>query len=226
MAEEDLKKLPPEERIKRLKEMEKKKKQEIEEGQKVIKDSEEEITGRRKWLDKVPVPEVAKEDLEGLSDEGKVLVQLHKSLKKSEEKVEAERKELSPHKAVSELEETVGREAISTSRGGNVNYDLPGRNIGLSYEAQPRSMVEISKELKDIYQRAMERGYVTLEEGRQVGKNLYDVEKKLEAVEEGKYKEFSEQVAEAASLSQSIGSKLHDMYKNKGGSNRQYNSGY
>ena len=52
---DDLKNVPPEERIKKLKELEEKKKKEIEEAQKAIRESEQEITEKRKWEDKVPI---------------------------------------------------------------------------------------------------------------------------------------------------------------------------
>ena len=80
---DDLKNVPPEERIKKLKELEEKKKKEIEEAQKAIRESEQEITEKRKWEDKVPIPELGKEDLVGLSEEGKAVLKERKGLEET-----------------------------------------------------------------------------------------------------------------------------------------------
>lgn len=80
MAKPELEKLHPAERLKRLKELEQKKKQEIEEAQQQIRESERELSEERKWKEKVPIPEIAKEDLEGLSEEGKALLKAHRGL--------------------------------------------------------------------------------------------------------------------------------------------------
>src|SRR3990167_5553452 len=103
MADE-LKNLPPEERIKKLKELEKQRKKEIEEAQKVIKDSEEELTARRKWTDRVPIPEMGQDDFANLSAEGQEILRLGKGLQKKEE---PEEKPASSRKSTSELEEAL-----------------------------------------------------------------------------------------------------------------------
>src|SRR3989338_11521327 len=81
MAEDDIKKLPPEERIKKLKELEKQRKKEIEEAQKKIKESEDELRERRKWKEKVPIPEFAQEGFGGLSEEAKDILKQHRGVK-------------------------------------------------------------------------------------------------------------------------------------------------
>src|SRR3990167_2739866 len=90
MAKDELKDLPPEERIKRLKKLEEEKKKEIEEAEKIIKESNEEITERRKWIEKVPIPQVAQDDLEGLGEEGKQLFNVHRGKKEEAAKEETE----------------------------------------------------------------------------------------------------------------------------------------
>ncbi len=81
MAKSELEKLHPAERLKRLKELEQKKKQEIEEAQQLIRESEQELSEERKWKEKVPIPEIAQENLEGLSEEGKALLKVHRGLR-------------------------------------------------------------------------------------------------------------------------------------------------
>lgn len=83
---EDLRSLPPEERIRKLKELEKKRKKEIAEAQENIRESEEEIKDRLKWLDKVPMPEFAQEDLEGLSEEARQVLKERKGIKEKKKR--------------------------------------------------------------------------------------------------------------------------------------------
>jgi hypothetical protein len=67
MAElKNLKKLSPEERIKRLKELEDERKKEIEEAEKMIKESQDEIQHQRELKSKVPIPQVAAIDVDAL----------------------------------------------------------------------------------------------------------------------------------------------------------------
>lgn len=59
---EDLKKLSPAERLKRLKEIELQKKKEIEEAQKLLRDTSEEIEEEEKKKENIPIPQVAATD--------------------------------------------------------------------------------------------------------------------------------------------------------------------
>jgi len=65
----DLKKLPPEERIRKLKELAENDKKEIEEAQKLIRDSEIEEEEKKKLLRKIPIPQMKAVDIESLFSE-------------------------------------------------------------------------------------------------------------------------------------------------------------
>lgn len=70
MAEiEDMKKLPPEERIKRLRELAEKDKKEIEEAQKLIKESELEAEDERERKLQIPIAQLKATDMTGLVSE-------------------------------------------------------------------------------------------------------------------------------------------------------------
>ena len=88
MAEEDVDNLPPEEKIKRLKELEKKKKKEIEEAQKMLRETEKELTEREEWKRKVPIPQVAAESMGEMSEAEKEIIRAHKGLKEVEVLIE------------------------------------------------------------------------------------------------------------------------------------------
>ena len=147
MADEDLKKLPPEERIKRLKELEQKRKKEIEDAQTQIRESEQELSARKRWVEKVPIPEVIKEDLEGLSEEGKQLLKVHKGKAVEKKEVEEEKKPSVPRGKASALEETVAREKI----------ELPPEALGMEYGAKSAPAFAVS--YHPLRERPIAEGY-------------------------------------------------------------------
>ncbi|MDP3734668.1 MAG: hypothetical protein Q8R37_05555 [Nanoarchaeota archaeon] len=107
--------------------------------------------------------------------------------------------ELSP----SDLEATLSREkARETAPEVNSPYVL---------ELSQAPIRSLKKEMTDIYLAVEEKGYISREEGRRVEYLSSAVERKLDAIESGKYS-LTEEVAQAASLTQKLGSALHDMY--------------
>ncbi|MBI2112680.1 hypothetical protein HYT52_04050 [Candidatus Woesearchaeota archaeon] len=228
MADEEMKRLPPEERIKKLKELEKKKKEEIEEAQKGIKDSESELRERRKWVEKVPIPEFAREDLENLSEDAQRILQQHRGISreretfKEKDSEKKEKSEKSSRRSASALEETVDKEKVKLPQGAlQTEYGTPGMAFAVSYKPMSQmDIMGISKEVKTIYQAVEERGYMTGLEQKRVSYALSEVERRIEAAEEGEYKGFNEQVAQAANLIQAIGKSIY--HSGKSGSNSMY----
>ena len=101
MGFEELKKLSPAERLKKLKELEKEKKKEIEEAQKLISSSEEELASEEKKKQDIPIEQLKADDagvLFGQEEkelfETKRFVQLNKK-KEKEKKAKEEKKNLS-----------------------------------------------------------------------------------------------------------------------------------
>src|SRR3989339_1420759 len=58
----ELKNLPPEERVKKLKEIEERNKKEIEKAHKLIQESMEEIEGEKQQKEQIPIPQVTSID--------------------------------------------------------------------------------------------------------------------------------------------------------------------
>lgn len=225
MAEENLKNLPAEERLKKLKELEKKKKQEIEEAQKQIKDSESEITEKKKWVDKVPIPEVAQEDLEGLSAEGKQLLKTHKGTteKPKEEKEEENSKttKKSPskttQKAVSDLEETVMKEKVTLSpQAMGMEYGAkaaPNTGFGNDYKPlRDRPTTDLYQEMNALHQGVESKGYISRADERKAEYLSGIVQERQEAADKGTYT-FSEETARAASVMQQLAHNIKQAYK-------------
>ena len=202
MAEEDVDNLPPEEKIKRLKEIEKKKKKEIAEAQEMLRRTEKELTEREEWKRKVPIPQVAAESIGEMSEAEKEIIKAHKGLKEVEKEVEEE--EPVEKKEEVGLEETVARERA----------ELPAELMESEYAIRlsQEPMENIQQEVRDIYRAVEEKGYVSQEEERRVEYLSAATERKLEDVEAGKYS-LTEEVAEAALLTKSMGKKLREMYQ-------------
>lgn len=210
MSKEELKNLPPEERIKKLKELEKKKKKELEEAEKLIKESQDEITDKDKFKEKVPIPEVAKEDLEGLSQEGKNIIKEQRGLtskKKQEESSEDSKKK------PDNLEDTLFLEKI------DLPPEISNSQYALHLSHEP--IKELKKEMTNIYKMVEDKGYMNEKEQRKVQYLTSAVEKKLEDVEVGKYS-LTEEVARAASLTQQLGASLSIAYHS--GKKKMYHS--
>ena len=214
MAEENLDNLPPEERIKKLKELEKKRQKEIEEAKKKILESEKELTARDEWARKVPIPQFSQNDLVGLSAEGKEILAVSKGIKvKKKDDEDDEDSEESVEKKVEKIEndvvdlESLARESV------DISPEFMQSEYAQYLSQQP--MGDIYNEIKDINHTVEEKGYISAEEERKVGYLASAVEKKVEDAEAGKYS-FNEDVAMAASLTRRIGSKLRGMYQSSG----------
>lgn len=216
MADEELDNLPPEERIRKLKELEEKKRKEIEEARKKLKESEKELVDREEWERKVPIPQVATEETSGMSAAEKEIVKAHKGIsekgKTSEGDEETEDSigvaSKSPVLASEEsLEEIAAREKAELSAG------LKGSEYTLKLSQEP--MGDLYREMKDIYRATEEKGYVSPEEGRKIEYLSAATERKLEDIEAGKYS-LSEELEEAAVLAKQMGGTLMDMYKHSG----------
>lgn len=228
MAKDELKGLPPEDRLKKLKELEKKKKEELAEAEKLIKESQEEITDQRKSFEKIPVPEVKKEELEGLSEEGKRLVELHRGLQKKQ--VTEEEKPVSPGKKKGKkegekenisLEEAVGQDkrAMDSALAGGLQYGFPtgGRSPAAVAAAEyrpfsDRPTTELYREMISIKEQVEGKGYISRADERKAEYITGAIQERLEAAEIGRYS-FSEETARAASLTQRLGMSVQQAYK-------------
>ena len=224
MADKTLKSLPPEERIRKLKQLEKQKKEEIEEAQKQIRESQAELTQQRKWKDKVPIPEVAKDDLEGLSVEGRELLKVHRGVRGK--KAEEEESPSPGRKKEVSLEDAIASEkvALPPEARGMEYGPQPGKPLDLDYTRQlsQRPMEQLYQEIAGLSRAAEEKGYLNREDARRVDYLTGAVEEKFRAADEGKYS-FTEEVARAASVTQQLGAQLQNVYHRGGVEAREKN---
>ena len=200
MIEEDISSFPPEERIKKLKELEKKRKKEITEAQKIIKDSEQELNEQRKWKEKVPIPQVARTLFKDLSAEEKEIIEAHKGIKGE------------PEEGVEEiLAGEISGESLEEIASKQVEIPLEVRESEYVAILSERPMGDIYGEMKNIREDVEGKGYISREEERRIEYLASAVEQKVEDVETGKYS-FTEDVARAASLTRQIGGTLMNAY--------------
>ena len=232
MVDEQLKNLPPEERIKKLKELEQKRKKEIEEAHQLIQQSEDEITERQKWEEKVPIPQVASEDVKELSTEEKEILKVHKGLKDKKFVEETtEKKAPSVKKEEVSLEETVEREQVrTTSDRLQGEYSLggaPAQPVNMEYVAalSRKPMGDLYQEMSALNHDFREKGYLSQEEGRRIEYLTGAIDEKMKAVEAGRYS-LTEEAAEAASITKQLGSQLRDAYHKKDKSSSVMHSWY
>ena len=202
MADE-LKNLPPEERIKKLKELEKQRKKEIEEAQKKIKESEDELRERRKWKEKVPIPEFAQEGFGGLSEEAKDILKQHRGVKeKLPELSSGQKTKPSPvnGKEPASLEETLHQE----------QFTIPPEIVNTDYtrDLSREPVQNIYQGLVRLQREIEEKGYISGADERLAEYSMGAIERKRA---EGY--DFSEEGARIANLTQQIGASLRSMYK-------------
>jgi len=198
MVNDELENLPPEERIKKLKELEKKRKQEIKEAHQKIKESEEELNERLKWKEKVPLPEFAQDELRGLSEDAKTILKRDRGIREQIEEVE----EVPPvkEKETASLEETVGEEL----------FEVPPEVLNADYtrHLSQEPVKTLYAEMAQLQESVEQKGYMSSDDERKVEYMMGAVEKKKE---EGY--NFSEEAARAASVTQQIGANLRNVYK-------------
>ena len=208
----DAKNLHPADRIKKLKEMQKEKEKEIAKAAKDIRDAQEQLKGEQEWADKVPVPQVAAENVEGLSEEEKLLLQVHKGLKKKQE-VKEESKEKKVSKKVKEQPvEDMGLEETLAAERESVNLEQMATNSQYLTNLSQVPMQSLYSQISTIYEEAKDKGYLSSENQRNIQYIGSAIEKKLDDVEAGRYS-LGGANAQFASLSQELESKLNNMYQ-------------
>lgn len=174
MELEDIKKLRPEERIRRLKELEKKRKEEIEKAEELIRSSEHELRVEEELRD-IPIPQVKAVNIEQLfgAEERRVF--------KTKRFIPEETIEVAPTPTEEErersLEETVSQEAPTAAEASGPVYGLTRErveeNLGELYNAIRE---EAREEMREMRERAA-GGPWTEEDDRQLEYRMSQVER-------------------------------------------------
>jgi hypothetical protein len=194
---EDTKKLSVEERIKKLKEIQKKNQEEIKKAQDLLKSSEEELEDKEKEKIDIPIPQLRAVDIgELFSDEEKQMFKSKRFGKETKSKkgealedtVEVEEKKLTPK----QIQEAQQQYRIKLSR---------------------EPVEELYNQIKNIYQNAQQKG-VTPDQLSQINNIEYALDKKKQDIEDGTYNP-SEYAAHKLVKIQEIGEELKKKYSGR-----------
>jgi len=198
---EELKKLSPKERIKKLKELQKKDKAEIKKAQELLKKAEEESEVEDK-LHEIPVPELNPVDIDELfsSDEKKLFEAQGITTKKV--KKEPKQKEQEKPGALEKIAETAPK----------LTPEEEQKHIEYLQDLSKRPTEQLYNETKDIYSSFKEQGYLTPEQQDKLNDIEYANKATFKAIRTGEYPEgqISKDVAREMVLIEKM---KHSMYK-------------
>ncbi len=226
--EDSISKMQPEERIEKLKKLEKEKKKEIAQMEVIIKESEKELSEKRKFTDKVPIPQVASEDRVGLSEDGRLVLknlrgaQPVKPLPTSDISAPRKAGKKEEEEGSGTLEQTVAREPIrerDLPHPSLQQYWLEAQRAPAAFDSayvahlKQTPAVDLYREMSVIGGLVAQKGYATSDEVRRAETIAGAMEEKLHDMRSGRYSSFSEDVAKAASVTASLGSKIRNAYK-------------
>ncbi len=237
MGNENIKELNPEERLAKLKKLKEEKEKEIAEAKKLISDAEEEINIEQEFKEKVPIPQVAVDNIQNLSESEKLVVMTHRNIsvkkgsneddsedsKEGNDKSNKAKVSLGDKKSSSSglenktnyyggsdsLEATVGSEHINPELMQGNYQTNPG---GYVQELSQVPMTQLYDEVSGIYKTGVEKGYFSEEESRSIRYINEAIDQKMEDVKQGSYS-LTEEVAKVAILSKELAEKVSVLYK-------------
>ena len=188
----EIRNLPPEERIKRLKEIEEQNKKEIEAAHKLLQESQDEIEEEEKEKERIPIPQVRAVDIDMLVSEEERRIFATKryvDVKKKPDEENKEKKQLSFDK---NLEEALSEEpGVRLSRSQLEEHKQYQARLA---EMPSRDLYQMAGQLmSEVKQRLDERGYLSSQQMQEIETKARDIA--------------------YAALYQSKSSGTHEMYK-------------
>lgn len=207
MAEEDtlkeLKKLSPKERLEKIKELQKKDREEIEKAQKLLHETEEEI-GRQDELEKIPIPQLKSIDIAALfSPEEKELFKAKRFI--TETKKEEEPEKIRSREEKTELEKIAAEAPI-------LKQEEEAAQAQYLNQLSQKPVEDIYNKVKDIYNQVKESGEVTPEQMNELNNISYANKRKMEDIEAGKYTDVTQEAAREMVLTEKMKNWLQNSY--------------
>lgn len=204
---EELKKLSPEERIKKLKELQEKDKKEIAEAQKMIGQSEEQLAVEHELKD-IPIPQLKAVSIDELfSPEEKELFKAKRFI--AESPAPAEEEKSSEAKPLESVAEEASR-LPEDERQAQIQYQIKAQQ-----EAQ-RPAMDLYNEMREIYKDVKETGEITPEQMGRVHIIQYADIEKVEKMRKGEV-QYAASEAQAAArkmvASQRMGQWINRFYR-------------
>ncbi len=213
MAKDDLEDLHPEDRIKKLKKLEEEKKKEIEEARKKIRETQVELKEKRELKEKVPIREVAKEDLDGLSEEAKVILKELKGMKQKKGKSTDDEEDSEKATIAMEIagvdDSKYEVERVEEAAGIPPEMEAARAEYVAQLSQQPAH--ELVGEMYRIHEKVEEKGYINPEEMKNVEYITAAFEEKREAGQEGRYT-LTEKLSKELATGMGMGETMREMY--------------
>jgi hypothetical protein len=199
MADEidDTKKLSVEDRIKKLKEIEKRNKEEIQKAQDLLKQSEFELEDKEKEKASTPIPQLKAVDI------GELFTEEEKQLFKTK------RYEEKPRAGKEALEDTVAVEEKKLTPEQIEQAQHQYRN-----QLSKEPVNQLYSKIKNIYQNVQASGTMSADQMGQITNIEYALDKKKQDIESGEYNP-SEYAAHKLVSTQQIGEELKRKYKGR-----------
>ena len=199
---DELKKLSPQERIKKLKELQKKDKEEIEKAQKLILESEE-AAEREEEIKKIPIPQLKAVDIDSLfSSEERDLFRAKRFIEIKKPEEEKEKPVISKERP---LEEVAAEAEIL-----KVEEERAHAQYLTQLSEQPAD--KIYNRMKEIYSEAKEKGYISSGQMEEINNLGYANIRKFDDARVGEYSPTQEAAREMV-LTQKMKNMLQRMYK-------------
>jgi hypothetical protein len=193
---DDLKNLTVEDRIRKLKELEKKKKEEILKAQELLKNSEDELEDKENQKRQIPIPQMRAVDVSHLFSEEERQIFNTKRFSQGKPKKEEEKP----------LEETV----LSEQEKKPEVMNLADQEYRIQLSKEPTK--QLYSEIKNLYQEIQDKGYVNPDERQKIENMQYAMNKKKEDIEAGAYN-ASQYISQTLNKSQELADKIKNMYR-------------
>ena len=220
-----LKKLSPEERIKKLKEIEEKNKEEIKKAQKLMKESEVEIEEEQKSKRNIPIPQLRSVDVttlfgKGTQEQDMLETKQFISKRSSKEKKEKELEEKLTPEQEQTLDVTIEneRDRLRESQEQAALYQSGMAAQQRQYQSTlTKELVEgtssdIYNMVKSAYEESKGTGYVSADQMEKINAASQAALSKLDAMVDGDY-QASKQATDALVASARIAKSMRDKYK-------------
>ncbi len=201
----ELKSISPEERLRKLKEIEEKNRKEIEAAQKLMKDTEAELKEQNELREKIPIPQVTAGTIEQLqtAEEKAMFVRVRQISGRQKE-------ETSETEAAPAQEESESLETITAAAPALENLPAAAQEYVLNLSQQP--FQALYQEMRTFHEAAAERGYLSADQMSRITYLGIALEQKVAAIETGQYKTPSEEIAEKTSAIQQWREDMQRMY--------------
>lgn len=195
---EEVKKMTVEERIEKLREIEKKKNEEIKKAHELLVNSEVELKEKEEERQKLPIPQLKVEDDATLfGEEEKDMYKMKRFASKTP--TEKKEKELVLEEAVAEEEIKLTPEQMAEQQ-----------HYRMQLIKEPAE--QLYNEIKNLYEGIENKGYVNPNEQQKIENIQYAMDKKVEDIESGAYN-ASNYVANTLDKTQEMAHKMKSMYK-------------